>query len=170
MTTVVIVDAAIIAAVCCSTVSGRTGVNFGFRVGVFCLLCSWSRVILGAVSIYLAWNKVIMCLWDGCCDLFSNGGNVNKDRYNGGCGDNDGNGRGGAADIFVTLAMFAIESIFAEQKKAMENCEWWWWGFISFFLMWKAVRWWAESSTRMDTASVAETMTETMGGCVHYFC
>ena len=36
------------------------------------------------------------------------------------CDENDDRGRGGAADIFVSLAMFAIESIFAEQKKAME--------------------------------------------------
>ena len=65
-----------------------------------------------------------MCWCDGRRDLFSNSGNVNKDRYSDGFGDNDSNRRGGGGgNIFVTLAMFDIASIFAEQKEAMAKCE-----------------------------------------------
>ena len=100
MTTIVIIDATIIADVCCSAVSDGAGGNFGFRVGVFRRLCSWSPVILGTVSISLAWKKVITCWCDGHHDLFFNSGGVNKDGYNGRCGNNDGNG-GGRQPIFV---------------------------------------------------------------------
>ena len=95
MTTVVIIDTTIISSVCYSAVSGDAGGNFDFRVGVFHQLFSWSRVILGAVAIYLDLKKVIMCWCNSRHDLFSNSGDVNKDGYSGGYGDNDGNGRGG---------------------------------------------------------------------------
>ena len=95
MTTAVLVDAIVIASICCSAVSGSAGRNFVFRVGVFCRICSWSRLILGTVVIYLDWNKVILCWFDDCCNLFSNRNNVNKDRYSSGCGNSDGNGAGG---------------------------------------------------------------------------
>ena len=64
-----------------------------------------------------------MCYCVGRCDLFSNSGDVNKDGYSNRCSENDNNGGGEAANIFVTLAMFAIASIFAEQKEVMAKYE-----------------------------------------------
>ena len=64
-----------------------------------------------------------MCWCDGRRDLFSNNGDVNKDGYSDECGDNDNNSGGGAADIFLTLEIFAIASNFAEQTEAMEKCK-----------------------------------------------
>ena len=61
---------------------------------------------------------MIICWCKGLCELFPNIDDVHKDGYSARCDKNDGNVGGWGRDIFVTLAMFSIASIFAGAKRS----------------------------------------------------